>query len=333
MTADICRGAKINDTAQLTDARDGKKYWVTKLLDNNCWMSQNLDLDLKASGNVVTLNDENGDPIQTAEWGNSAYPPQATYDNSEGTLGLGSQDKNDTYSWDLGEYVMKVPTATSYPACDTAQGLSACSKYGFVNVGGWTASADPNFYRATSYTGTDKKTDCEKAADTALNEDAVDACKVYDAHYLAGNYYQWNAATAGTGGDVIGSGDATGSICPKNWELPSFSGGERNTISYMLSQYGVNRYVNVASGGTVSPMNGNGYDIALSPIFFVRVGEMRTKYTNDIFQGAGGNAYYLTKYAPGSDVVVATGVLSAQVSTAHTTRADGSSIRCMVFAN
>ena len=42
MTADICKNAKENDSAQLTDTRDNKKYWVTKLKDGNCWMTQNL---------------------------------------------------------------------------------------------------------------------------------------------------------------------------------------------------------------------------------------------------------------------------------------------------
>ena len=44
MTSTICADAAENDTAQLTDTRDGKKYWVTKLADGNCWMTQNLDL-------------------------------------------------------------------------------------------------------------------------------------------------------------------------------------------------------------------------------------------------------------------------------------------------
>ena len=38
--------------------------------------------------------------------------------------------------------------------------------------------------------------------------------------YHVGNLYQWNAATAGTGG-VLTSQDAPSSICPKGWRLPS----------------------------------------------------------------------------------------------------------------
>ena len=42
----------------------------------------------------------------------------------------------------------------------------------------------------------------------------------YDAHYLIGNYYSWMDATAGTGYGLT-NGNASGSICPKNWHLPS----------------------------------------------------------------------------------------------------------------
>ena len=35
-------------TKQLIDSRDGKEYWVAKLADGNCWMTQNLALDLNS---------------------------------------------------------------------------------------------------------------------------------------------------------------------------------------------------------------------------------------------------------------------------------------------
>ena len=40
-----------------------------------------------------------------------------------------------------------------------------------------------------------------------------------NAHYIVGNHYQWNAATAGTGGSIM-ERQATSSICPKGWGLP-----------------------------------------------------------------------------------------------------------------
>ena len=46
MTSTICAYAEENETTRLTDTRDGKQYWVAKLKDGNCWMTQNLELSL-----------------------------------------------------------------------------------------------------------------------------------------------------------------------------------------------------------------------------------------------------------------------------------------------
>ena len=43
--------------------------------------------------------------------------------------------------------------------------------------------------------------------------------KEYDPHYLIGNYYQFNTATAGRGGSQANT-NVEGSICPKGWKLP-----------------------------------------------------------------------------------------------------------------
>lgn len=44
--------------ANLEDTRDGKKYLVSKLADGNCWMSQDLELDLSANTPVVISNND-----------------------------------------------------------------------------------------------------------------------------------------------------------------------------------------------------------------------------------------------------------------------------------
>lgn len=49
MTSLICDAVTLYDEAskiQLIDARDNKIYWITKLRDDHCWMTQNLDYDL-----------------------------------------------------------------------------------------------------------------------------------------------------------------------------------------------------------------------------------------------------------------------------------------------
>ncbi len=286
MTIDKCVDSSVNDTAHLRDERDGKFYWVTKMRDGNCWMSQNLDLDLGSS--VLATRD--ADPTQTFTWSNST--PTTT------SITTGSTSNTGTYSWDLQEYVLNTPTATT--ACSSNNtGLGACSGQGFVNVAGWTPSTDPNFYRATSYKGTDGSTSCTKTANSAVNSSASGACRIYDAHYLVGNYYQWNAATAGTGEGITDS-NASGSVCPKNWKLPSSNATTDGTFAYMLQQYGVQSKVNVAAGAEMSTVGGNNnYDIALSPLFFLRGGRVNPAATNK-FHYAGQHGYYWSSRADSS---------------------------------
>ena len=56
MTPEFCASVTTSspgNTARLQDTRDNKQYWVAKLADGNCWMTQNLDLDL-STGTTLT---------------------------------------------------------------------------------------------------------------------------------------------------------------------------------------------------------------------------------------------------------------------------------------
>ena len=201
MTSAICADAAENDTAQLTDTRDGKKYWVAKLKDGNCWMTQNLDLDLGVKdGNTDTTVLTPADSDVSNNW----TPPRTT--EPAGTITSANTD-TETYSWDLGMYVKSDPDGYSN-YCDDVKGLSDadCTSAGWTNVSSMTPMEDGN------------------ATD-------VISGSTYNAHYLVGNLYQWNAATAGTGGTIDNYANATDSICPKGWRLPtSRRGGEFDTL-------------------------------------------------------------------------------------------------------
>ncbi len=59
MTPEFCASVTTSspgNTARLKDTRDGKYYWVAKLADGNCWMTQNLDLDLSTSKTLTPDN-------------------------------------------------------------------------------------------------------------------------------------------------------------------------------------------------------------------------------------------------------------------------------------
>ena len=214
MTSTICADAAENDTAQLTDTRDGKKYWVTKLADGNCWMTQNLDLDLT---NGTPLTPEDSDV--SSNWN----PPRTT--EQPGTI-TSANTNTETYSWDLGMYVKSDPDGYSdYCGGSSIKGLadSSCTSAGWANVSTMTPMEDGN---AT---------------------DAISG-STYNAHYLVGNLYQWNAATAGTG-NTITSQEATDSICPKGWKLPTSNNSNSGSF-----------------GGLVGSLNGT--TITQAPYYF-----------------------------------------------------------------
>ena len=182
MTSEICAASAEGETKQLTDTRDdGKKYWVAKLKDGNCWMTQNLDLDLSTS---EALTPENSDVSRS-------WTP------TNNTLTDGTQTTSDyeaEWSWNLGDYVLTTPNAGTNCGISGISDFGDCTSVGFQSVAGMTPMTDGN------------------ATD-------VISGNTYNAHYHVGNHYTWNAATAGTGGTIT-STNATDSICPKGWQLP-----------------------------------------------------------------------------------------------------------------
>ncbi len=303
MTNDVCKSANTNDTAQLTDTRDGKKYWVTKMLDGNCWMSQDLKLNL---GTSVVASSSGG----TFTWNaSSSYPPRQTMGkkadgtiDATGALGTYSEMTSNegitkTYSWNLGDYVLNSPNSSG--SCDGGMigfNTTSCRERGFIDVGsGFTASPDPNFYRLTNYKGTDGQTACTKEQNTVLNTSygSGHTCAQYDAHYSVGNFYQWNAATAGSGGTMTDT-KATGSICPKGWSLPGAGSNalsEKGSWAYLFSAYGM---ATDSSSGVVTGTASNGYtyNAALSPFFITRSGELYLSTTSASLSLPGGWVYY-----------------------------------------
>ena len=159
MTSTICADAAENDTAQLTDTRDGKKYWVTKLADGNCWMTQNLELDLSGRTLTPADSDVSSNWTYNGGWYNSADQ--------------GSTSSTAIQGWNLGNYVWTSPD--TYDGCGNITGnLSSCSNR-FTEVS--------NMAPMTK----------------ARTDGVVIEGNTYDAHYKTGYYYSWNAATAGSG--------------------------------------------------------------------------------------------------------------------------------------
>jgi len=247
MTTAICSASEVGETKQLRDVRDGKYYWVTKLKDNNCWMTQNLDLNLTTAGLTAATSD-----ISSAWNSSSTYPP-VRYETSISTSTVSSSITG-TRSWDQGMYVIISPTG--YSGCGNNKANVASCPSQFVAVGSRQASSDPDFYTKN---GNKTYTDTE-----------------YDAHYLIGDQYQWNAATAGTGG-TLASGNTSSSICPKGWKLPTNNNSNSGSFSYLLS---------AGSIGTSATI------LTSPPYFFVRGGGVDQSTSNGLFKDAGNYGRY-----------------------------------------
>ena len=93
MTPEICAAATaINSEALVLDIRDQKSYWIAKLADGNCWMTQNLDLDLVTDGSI-TYSPSNTDIPTGGNW----VPDIATNTTAE--------------YWDCDGYCFSEPTS------------------------------------------------------------------------------------------------------------------------------------------------------------------------------------------------------------------------------
>ncbi len=253
MTAEFCKNTRGTDgnttvtvghepTKRLIDVRDGKKYWVAKLADQNCWMTQNLALDIPATGLKAADTDI------TTDWNQSSqYPPIATYNNL--TLNVVDGDrKNGVKSWNLGEYILVDPE--SQQKCEPIYNMTELN----------------NCHRLRK----------------------VDSNSTYDAHYLIGNYYQWNAANASSGIDPTAASipNVPNSICPKNWQLPysEIIPGSQDrkplltkdkSFAYLLTKYGWTEFpTNLGSGwGTTDP-NSSGRLLAEAPLYLIASGDI-----------------------------------------------------------
>lgn len=80
------RLTNVGDTMQVTDKRDGKRYWISKRADNNIWMTQNLDFNINANRTYTSADTDittNWTPLRStiatdklsAQWENSSTTP------------------------------------------------------------------------------------------------------------------------------------------------------------------------------------------------------------------------------------------------------------------
>ncbi len=125
LTQDICKHTFSNSTKQLTDQRDNKSYWIAKLADGNCWMTQNLDYN--GGGTHITALDGSG---------------------ASGTIGgveslpQWQDDKNRPEFYDPGNYYW---TPNGWSECNTNKGFAGC------DTQKWSTNGDSHYHIGNFY--------------------------------------------------------------------------------------------------------------------------------------------------------------------------------------
>ncbi len=340
MTAAICSNTDEGVTKRLIDNRDGNFYYVAKMKDGRCWMNQNLALDLggktltaadtdlanvNADGSAYTWgtgapagdgwtaktvnnsNTEGENPNAYTYYykGEEANPTETYYPmvNTSNAVPAAesSPSQVSTFSWNFGKWVLTEPTAGNN--CGDVTSIAECTKVGFVDVSG------------SEWQPTHQYIQDGKVIDTTTN--------TYDPHYLIGNYYQYNTATAGTGGTIVDA-DATGSICPKGWQLPTSNTTDNGSFYALLAPYGIATGIN---SGTVESADGQ-YNIAKAPLYFVRSGEIHAIWGKIAFTAERG---YLWSSTSAETLAFYFGVYNDYVSSSNgnDSRWIGFPLRCL----
>ncbi|MBR0468030.1 hypothetical protein IJJ53_04010 [Candidatus Saccharibacteria bacterium] len=246
MTSDICNSVLNtgeSTTARLVDTRDHNIYYVTKLKDNHCWMTQNLDLDINGP-NTSPLTSENTD-ISTTASGSGIY-----------STAYGYSENNGVWTWNPG-------TTTGNIIVDydnnTADGWNR------NNVAPTSAEGGDTYFYASNTTADDIKYTSLQAC---IDDDHAKAdCR----HYHVGNYYNWTVAIASnnSNGFNINYTNAANSICPKGWRLPIATNSDKSVYEFgeLLFQQGI------TTSKTDDTYAANGFNnIRKSPTWLVRSG-------------------------------------------------------------
>lgn len=201
MSTTICSNTNITGETsqiQLLDIRDNKTYWATKLDDGNCWMTQNLDLDLivdTTAENYVALTSENTDLNLFGASG---------YDSANGYIC--SNTATTTNCTANGEIITWVPERSTI----TPENLSSDT---------WkNDNVNPYSY--------DRGLVYPDSSVTLANAGS---------HGLSGNYYNWPAAIASNNSGSYEAGDADNSVCPKGWRLPNTDNYEFSKLLYVYN--------------------------------------------------------------------------------------------------
>ena len=300
MTPGICSIASEGSSIQLTDTRDGKMYWVTKLADGHCWMTQNLDFDLSHETTLTSLDTDLNDGSKTG-----AYESDYSYDANTGVI-----------SWTPANTTRNYQSSTGTPWVNDFNVAYS------LDPGEWYWDGDDSTANCNGYFTVAA---CKDHFTGFTSSDPASARDNVNKHLSVGNYYNWSAAIASDGSGSLTTStynninlNPQNSICPKGWRLPTISNMSYGTVN-STSEFGrLNQLYN--GGGSTDPK------LISAPLWFVRSGGIG----NGSFINSGSDAYYWSSTVGDSNyayflVFTATGVNPAD----SYNRYGGRSVRCV----
>ena len=317
MTASICNAVTlVPSELQVIDSRDNKVYWIAKLADGNCWMTQNLDLNIDSG---VTYTSADTDLVQFNAGGYLTTKGYAC-----------SNPDTTTNCTASGEEIQWTPSRSTINATSgTISGWNNTNAYNqpySMDPGYWYET--PNwFYSSNCYTEADGHL-CNYMARTHnyANYFSQTQYAGNGAHGHVGNYYAWPASVAindassyvdSTYADT--SASPQNSICPANWKLPTIA----------ATNTGKNDFYNLMTAYSAYVTSGSERDKKLmaAPLYFVRGGY--TNSNNLYYAGCNGRYWSSTVYS--SQNAYRLDFRSDGINpTNYDSRYRGRSVRCLV---
>ena len=301
MTPEICASATaIDSEALVLDIRDQKSYWIAKLADGKCWMTQNLDLDLETTPtNVLALTSNNTDLTQ---FGQTGYTTADGYRNENGVI-----------TWEPERSTIPSSSITSAGAIPGYE-HDAYNPYS-VDLGNWYWTDEWYTYADNNFLDIDNNGAGDKFFQSPR--------PVKGTHAHVGNRYNYSAAvasnnTSGYTGYTYDNPSASpqNSICPKGWKLPVVTSYTNDTI-------GDNDFYNL---WVMYHQTSDAYYFTISPLYFMRGGSV---FYNQLNKAGIDGAYWSSTTWSSSKAfflyLTGNGVNAGQ----YDNRLDGHAVRCV----
>ena len=290
MNSSICSATTAEDSElQVIDIRDNKVYWIAKLQDGHCWMTQDLKLDLDSNTTLTHADTDLGWGSDTAT--TSWTPANSTIQlNSDGktfpSMGTATTDNNVPKSANLGDWYYAGYSGTGDVLPSTT-----------VN---YLTTTNTTYFNTTPYT-------------------------VNGEHGHIGNYYNWSAAvasndtsayTTSTYSDV--TTNPQNSVCPAGWRLPTASNASTSTAGSTDEFMRLNYIYNSRATNNSKAVEG-------SPLFFARGGLV----SGSSLYNSGNYGYYWSSTVYESSSAFGLSFTTANVSSIHHFRNLGRLVRCV----